>query len=73
MRPGIDWSNVYIIHNAQFDRNCDMHPDAMRRIVSTVRSLLSKRDATSLAVWFYPEETFNDSWSDVPNKLTIGS
>jgi hypothetical protein len=70
MRLDIDWSHVYVIHDAEFDRDWDKHPDAMRRIVSAVRSRLPKRSTTSLAAWFYPEENFNNNWSDVLNNLT---
>ncbi|KIL96251.1 hypothetical protein FAVG1_00995 [Fusarium avenaceum] len=59
-----------VIHNADFDRDWDNHPEAMRRIVSNVRGLLAESDTTSLAVWIYPEQTFNDNWSDILNDLT---
>lgn len=69
MRLEIDWSHVYVIHDAEFDHDWDKHPDAMRRIVSAVRSRLLKRGTTSLAAWFYPQEAFNNNWSDVLNNL----
>jgi hypothetical protein len=70
MRFDIDWSNVFVMHNAEFDRDWDMHPDTMRRIVSGVRSLLPKRGITSLAVWFYPEDTFKNYWSEILDNAT---
>ncbi|KAH7262223.1 hypothetical protein BKA59DRAFT_505260 [Fusarium tricinctum] len=70
MRLEIDWSNVYVIHNAEFNHDWRKHPDAMRRIVSAVRSRLLKRGTSSLAVWFYPEETFSNNWNDVLNNIT---
>jgi hypothetical protein len=70
MRIDIDWSNVYVIHNAEFDRHWDRRPDTMRRIVSAVRSLLPKRGITSLAVWFYPEDTFKNYWSEILDNVT---
>ncbi|KAM0200209.1 hypothetical protein ACHAPQ_011201 [Fusarium lateritium] len=38
MRVDIDWSNVFPVDNAEFDRVWDMHPDTMRGVVSAVRS-----------------------------------
>ncbi|SPJ73723.1 uncharacterized protein FTOL_03453 [Fusarium torulosum] len=70
MRFNIDWRNVFIMHNAEFDHDWDMHPATMRRIVSAVRSRLPKRGTTSLAVWLYPEDTFKDNWIEILDSVT---
>ncbi|KAF4343311.1 hypothetical protein FBEOM_2748 [Fusarium beomiforme] len=70
IRFDFNWEHAFVNNSMDFDRNKELHPTATQTIAANLRNSFKTKGASSLEIWFFPEESFNrHNWRDLLTNL----